>query len=312
MELEKISVLLVEDEPVARKIAERMLQNAGYRVKSAENGKEAWKLLSTEFFPIIITDWLMPEMDGVELCKLVRANEFPGYIFIVLLTSMDSQTDIIEGLESGADDYLTKPVDKAELIARLKTATRILELETKLKKANEEITQLSITDPLTGIYNRGHMVQQLTKELIRSGRYNRPYSIVLGDIDHFKKVNDTYGHLAGDTVIRGFVNCLRNSCRKDVDQLFRYGGEEFIISLPETTLENALLLAERIRKKVSEEVIYYSGTDIRITASFGVAGIHPNSVNSQLKQEAVIKLADEFLYKCKKEGRNKVAGGYLD
>lgn len=198
-------ILIAEDDPVSRKVLEKTLTKAGYEVVSVENGKKALEILNKRFFPIILTDWMMPEMDGLQLCRLTRQNRWPGYVFIILLTAKDSKDDIITGLEAGADDYLTKPFNHAELIARLKTGKRILELERSLTNANEEIRILSITDPLTGCYNRGYLTRRLPQEIKRARRYNRPLSVVLSDLDHFKSVNDTYGHQAGDLVLKKFA-----------------------------------------------------------------------------------------------------------
>jgi len=197
--------LLAEDNPVTRKLLEKTLHKAGYEVTSVENGRKALDLFKEKFFPIVLTDWMMPEMDGIELCKAIRKNGSDGYVFIVLLTSKDSKDDIVSGLEAGADDYLTKPSNRAELIARIKTGIRILELEGSLKKANEEIRILSITDYLTRSYNRLYLSERLPQEIVRARRYRHPLSLVLCDIDHFKSVNDTYGHQAGDKVLREFT-----------------------------------------------------------------------------------------------------------
>ena len=171
-------VLLAEDNPISRKMLEKILVKEGFEVTSVENGKEALALFREQFFPIVLTDWLMPEMEGPELCKAIRYEKSKGYVYIVLLTAKDSKDDIISGLESGADDYLTKPAHRAELVARLKNGIRILDLEKSLKKANEEIRILSITDPLTGIYNRGYLNERLPQEIKRSIRYKRSLSLI--------------------------------------------------------------------------------------------------------------------------------------
>ena len=240
-------ILLVEDNPISRKMLEKILVKEGFEVTLAENGKEALALFRKHFFPIVLTDWLMPEMEGPELCKAIRNEKPKGYVYIVLLTAKDSKDDIISGLESGADDYLTKPADRAELVARLKNGLRILDLEKSLKKANEEIRTLSITDSLTGIYNRGYLNERLPQEIKRSIRYKRSLSLILCDIDHFKSVNDNFGHVAGDTILKGFVDCITASIRDQIDWSARYGGEEFLVVLPETDFLGARHLAERLR-----------------------------------------------------------------
>ena len=278
-------------------------------VVSVENGQKALELFNDKFFPIVLTDWMMPEMDGLELCRAIRKNTYPGYVFIILLTAKDSKDDIIRGLRAGADDYLTKPFSHAELIARLNTGKRVLELERSLKDANEEIRILSITDPLTGTYNRGYMTERLPQEIKRARRYSRALSIILCDIDHFKKVNDTYGHLVGDRVLKDFAQCIRHSIRQDVDWTARYGGEEFLIVLPETDVNGASVMAERLKSELSQRVTETQGKQISITASFGVTGFGPDTPDEMISPEAMISKADKYLYQAKREGRNRAMGG---
>jgi diguanylate cyclase (GGDEF)-like protein len=301
-------ILIAEDNPVSLKLLEKTLTNAGYRVACVENGLKALELFKKKFFPIILSDWMMPEMDGVELCRAVRKTTSPGYVFIILLTGKDSKDDIITGLEAGADDYLTKPFNQAELIARLNTAKRILELEKSLKEASEEIRILSITDPLTGSYNRGYLTERLPQEIQRAKRYGHSLSLVLGDIDHFKKVNDSYGHRAGDLVLKEFVQCILNSIRVGSDWLVRYGGEEFLVVAPETSYSGVCVMAERLRQGIAKSVIKIDGKKISITASFGISGFDPISSDKKISPDALIELADKYLYQAKQEGRNRVKG----
>lgn len=304
-------ILLVEDNPTSQKMLEKILVKEGFAVTVAENGKEALALFKERFFPIVLTDWLMPEMDGPELCKAIRAEKPKGYVYIVLLTAKDSKDDIISGLESGADDYLTKPAHRAELIARLKNGLRILELEKSLKEANEEIRALSITDPLTGIYNRGYLNERLPQEIKRSIRYKRSISLILCDIDHFKSVNDKFGHVAGDTILKGFVGCITASIRDQIDWSARYGGEEFLIVLPETDFLGAKHLAERLRVVVSEKDHTIGDNEVRITASFGVSGFSPDTLKKNLLVDDMLNQVDKYLYKAKNGGRNRVEGTQL-
>ena len=311
--LEKqIPILIVEDDPVSRLLLEKILVKTGYEVATVTNGHEALESFSKKFFPIVLTDWIMPEMDGLELCRTIRKNISTGYVFIFLLTAMDSTDDMVAGLEAGADDYLTKPFNHAELIARLKTATRILDLEKSLKNANEEIRILSITDTLTKCYNRSFMDEQLPKELKRTIRYSRPISLVMLDIDHFKRVNDTYGHQAGDKVLKELVRSINRSIRSDIDWVARYGGEEFLVVFPETDFEKAAVLAERLRRAISEKTVKIKAEEVRITASFGVSGFRSSTPPRVVSHEAMISLADEALYKAKREGRNRVIGRAID
>lgn len=301
-------ILIAEDNPVSRKLMEMTLRQAGYVVVSAEDGQEALAVFKERFFPIILTDLEMPKMDGLELCRAIRENPAEGYVYIFLITARDSKEDIIVGLEAGADDYLTKPFDRSELIARLKTALRVLELEKSLKDAYEKIRLLSITDKLTGCYNRTYMDEYLAKEIARATRYHRPVSLVMADIDYFKRVNDTHGHQAGDLILKNFVLSVKEGLRKDVDWIARYGGEEFLMVLPETDFKNAMSSAERLRRIVSERLTSYHEKEIRITASFGVVGFDPSEKNKNIPYEAIIDQADKSLYQAKDEGRNRVRG----
>ena len=301
-------ILIAEDNPVSRKLMEVTLRQSGYEVVSAGDGREALALFKERFFPIILTDLEMPEMDGLQLCRAIRGNPAEGYVYIFLITARDSKKDIIVGLEAGADDYLTKPFDRSELIARLKTALRVLELEKSLKDAYEKIRLLSITDKLTGCYNRTYMDEYLAKEITRAIRYHRPVSLVMADIDYFKRVNDTYGHQAGDLILKNFVLSMREGLRKDVDWIARYGGEEFLMVMPETNFKNAMSSAERLRRIVSERLTPYNEKEIRITASFGVVGFDPSAKIKSIPYEAIIDQADKALYQAKDEGRNRVRG----
>jgi len=302
-------VLVVEDDPVSRMLLEITLRKAHHEVVSAKNGQEALACFRDRFFPIVFTDWMMPEMDGLELCRKIRETVTEGYVFIFLLTARDSREDMVAGLEAGADDYLTKPFDQAELFARLKTAVRILNLEKSLKEANEAIRVLSITDVLTGCYNRTFMDQHLSSELLRSVRYGHAISVVMADIDHFKMINDTYGHQAGDHALKAFVETIGTGIRSGVDWIARYGGEEFLLVLPETTVDSAQVLAERLRSAIADRVVSYHGKEIRMTASFGVTGFREGQQKTEthdLSHETLIRIADQCLYQAKQVGRNQV------
>ncbi len=304
-------ILLVEDNPVSRKVVEKILVKAGHDVTTAETGREALALFKKKFFPIVLTDWMMPEVDGLELCRIIRNTSSEGYVYIILLTARDSKDDIVTGLKAGADDYLNKPISPPELIARLNTGLRVLELEKSLKAANEEIRALSITDPLTGCLNRGYMNEHLPEEIKRSKRYNRALVLIMCDIDHFKRVNDTYGHQAGDLVLTEFAKQIRETLREDIDWVVRYGGEEFLVVLPETEFRGGCSMAERLRTTISLPELKVRGNKIRVTASFGVIGFDPIGADDKITMDDMIARADEYLYQAKAEGRNRVCAGRL-
>ncbi len=304
-------ILLAEDDPISRRLFERILVKEGFSVTTVENGRKALELSRQQFFPIVLTDWKMPEMEGPELCLAIRKENPDRYVFIIMLTSKGTKDDIISGLSAGADDYLTKPTHYAELVARIKTGIRILELEKSLKAAADEIHLLSITDPLTGIYNRGYINERLPQEIRRAKRYGRDLSLLMCDIDHFKKVNDTHGHLAGDSVLKKFVRCLTSVIRQQVEWAGRYGGEEFIVVLPETDLAGAMAVAERLRETIQKCETKVEGFTISITASFGVTGFSPRDWKEGVKPEALLQLADILLYEAKEAGRDQVKGRLL-
>jgi diguanylate cyclase (GGDEF)-like protein len=302
-------ILVAEDNQSSRRLLEKTLAKAGYDVLAVENGRQALEAIDRKFFPLVLTDWMMPELNGLELCKAIRKRSGQGYVFIILLTARDSKCDIVTGLEAGADDYLTKPFSRSELIARLNCGVRILELERSLMQANEEIRFLSITDPLTRCYNRGYICERLPQEIKRAIRYDRPLSLMLCDIDHFKKVNDIYGHQAGDELLKEFVEFIKSSIRKDVDWLARYGGEEFLIVLPETKLSSAVRVAQRLRRILAAKKTKVDGGELSITASFGVTGFDAIFRKDEILPDIMIRHADQCLYRAKKSGRNRVRAG---
>ena len=300
-------VLLVDDEPTQRLITARLLKRAGYQVETAQNGKEALEKLTNAAgqFQLLVTDWEMPEMDGVALCRAVRTQHSAAYVYTILLTSRDAIEHLVAGLQAGADDYLTKPVLEPELLARLNTGKRIVTLERSLRAANEENRRLSVTDALTGAFNRRHLMEQVPIEIDRSARYGHPLSILMCDVDHFKKINDTYGHQAGDEVLKCVVALLRQKIRT-VDWIARYGGEEFVIVLPETEFTNAVKVAETLRAALAEQVIEFENTKLTVTASFGVTGWNTN-VPADGSVDAMVARCDACVYESKAGGRNRVS-----
>jgi two-component system, cell cycle response regulator len=305
------SILLVEDEPTTRLMTSRQLKRAGYEVEVVGNGSEALAMLRKRFFPMMLTDWDMPEMNGVALCRAVREMPLEGYVYTILLTAREAKADVIEGLAAGADDYLIKPPDDDELRARLNTGRRILKLEQSLRAASRRIHLLSITDPLTDTYNRRYLMEQLPLEIERACRYHRPLSVVMCDADHFKNVNDSHGHQAGDEVLKGFARLLLGSTRRDIDWVARYGGEEFLIVLPETCVADAMIFAEKMRALIAAHPFEITDATLNVSASFGVAGSDSLKRCDAVSVDRLIGYADACLYRSKEMGRNRITGKAL-
>jgi two-component system, cell cycle response regulator len=293
-----LKILIVEDEPVSKRLLEVTLRKWNYEVVTTSDGREAWQLLQGPEAPnLVISDWMMPDMDGLELCKRIRESERPGYTYLILLTSKGRKEDLIKGLEAGADDYLIKPFDHEELRIRIKIGERIISLERR-------ILQLANTDSLTGVLNRRAFMERLQIEVDRALREDSPLSIVLADLDHFKSINDQYGHQTGDLVLQKFAEQLCALSRQ-YDFVGRYGGEEFTICFPGLDASNVALVAERMRRNVENLEIPISNPSqfIRFTASFGTASLcreYEEPLN------ALIARADETMYMAKREGRNCV------
>lgn len=298
-------ILLVDDEPTQRLIMARLLKRAGFQVETAANGREALSKIASGDYQLMITDWEMPEMDGIALCSALRNSEDQAYIYIILLTARDSIEHVVTGLQAGADDYLTKPVIEPELIARLNTGKRIVTLERSLRTANEENRRLSITDALTGACNRRYLMEQLPREIDRAARYGRQLSVIMCDVDHFKKINDTHGHLIGDEVLKWFVQSMQQSVRAS-DWVARYGGEEFVIVLPETNVANAGVAAEHLREQISAGPFECKEASFPVTASFGVSGWHER-VPQGSTVDALLSKCDTGVYASKAGGRNRVS-----
>jgi diguanylate cyclase (GGDEF)-like protein len=277
-------------------------------VDAVGDGAEALDKMTKRYYPILVTDWEMPGMDGVALCKAVRNMQLDGYVYALLLTARDAKEHIIAGLEAGADDYLVKPVHERELIARLNAGRRILALEHSLRAANQRNRILSITDALTGAYNRRYLMEQLPREVERCRRYAYPLSVIMFDIDHFKLINDEMGHAAGDDVLQQFVARVQRSIRSNSDWIARYGGEEFLMVLPETEFKAGMFVAEKIRSLIGGSTFVTRVGDTPVTASFGVAATGPSGPDLLLKVEGLIKAADLCLYQSKQQGRDRTTG----
>jgi len=299
-------ILLVLSDSATRLLISRQLERLGYAVIAASNGNDALDILEKRFIPFLLTDWDMPDMSGVELCKAVREMPLEGYVYSILLNARESKGNVLAGLAAGADDYLAKPPDDNELRARINTGRRILKLEQSLRVANKRIHQLLITDALTTAYNRRYLMDHLPQEIERARRYARPLSVALCDIDHFKNINENYGHQIGDRVLRSLSTLIMSHLRKDIDWVVRHGGEEFLIVLPETQLANAVAVAEKIRLAIASHAFEIFGVTINVTLSFGVAGYHSVSAPDDTAIDVLIADADDCLHRAKDAGRNRV------
>ena len=298
-------ILIADDSIVSRHLLDATLRKWGYDVVVACDGNEAWQILESPDAPkMAILDWMMPGMTGPEVCRKVRenTNDKDIYTYILLLSSKSQREDLIEGMESGADDYLTKPFDQHELKVRLRPGIRIIELQQELISAREELREQASKDFLTRIWNRSSILDIFQRELLRGGREKRPVGLVLADLDHFKAVNDTYGHFAGDAVLREFVRRMGGAIRS-YDSIGRYGGEEFLIVLPGCDEELTGKQAERMRAALANEPMSFNEESRVITCSYGATAWMPGAAADE---ETLIRIADDALYRAKRQGRNRV------
>jgi diguanylate cyclase (GGDEF)-like protein len=299
-----MKILIVEDDSGSRRLIKVRLLAAGYEVVEAEDGQMAWELFQREPFQLVITDWMMPRLDGPGLIQCIRSSSQKSYTYIIMLTAIDDKPKVVMGLESGADEYLTKPFDSMELIARVASGERIIKLEEQLTLANRKMEILAMYDGLTGLFNRRAIEEHAEAELGLAQRKERPLSIILLDIDHFKNFNDQYGHKSGDYILRQLAQILTENLRQ-YDRAGRWGGDEFILILPETQISEAVMVAERLRIKTSEtKLSLENGEQISMQISLGVAcvsGHYPPLIK-------FIDAADQALYQAKQSSRNRVCG----
>lgn len=296
-------VLLVDDDELVLARLEGLITEAGFKVSTALDAKAALASLKKTFTPIVITDRNMPGMDGLELCRHIRQRTWPGYVYLLLLTVQDAEEDILGGLDAGADDYLSKRTSATQLIARLRTARRILTLEYSLKGALEEKNRMAMTDMLTGAHNRRYFMRHLDRELKRMQRFGGNLSLLALDIDFFKRINDRYGHAAGDAVLQEFVRRIAERLRPGLDWCARIGGEEFVVVLSETDLKGAGAIAEKLRLAVSGAPMRAGNDIIEATVSIGVSTLKPGGQDTV---ESLLSVADDCLYISKEKGRNRV------
>jgi two-component system chemotaxis response regulator CheY len=300
------SVLLVDDDELVLAHLAQLVQAAGFELHTAGDGAAALDFLAQQFTPIVITDLKMPGMDGLALCRAIRQQTWPGYVYVLLLTIQDGESDILAGLAAGADDYLSKRTSSAQLVARLRTAQRILGLEQALKAELEEKRRQSLTDPLTGANNRRYFDRQLHHDFKRTQRGGGPLSLLMLDVDHFKRINDQHGHAAGDSVLQEVVQRIRQSLTRETDWCARIGGEEFVIVLADTALAGAAQVAERIRQAIAGVPIVTNSTAIGVTASIGVVDFQPTADRESASVASLLEQLDANMYLSKQNGRNRV------
>jgi two-component system cell cycle response regulator len=295
-------ILVAEDDPISRRVLQLFLEKWNYQVVVATDGLEALRILEADGSPsLAILDWMMPGMEGPEVCRRVRLRVGQPYVYILLLTARSLKEDLLRGLALGADDYLTKPLDAPELRARLHVGQRILDLQRNLIATREELRFRATYDALTGLSNRGAILEALGREHSRRAREGGTFGIILADLDHFKAVNDTYGHASGDEVLKETARRM-SACVRHYDIVGRYGGEEFLVVVPSSDRTNTMGLAERMRLAIESQPVHVGQEQISVTASFGVTVC----ADDHHELTAMLRVADEALYRTKRAGRNRV------
>ena len=299
-----MQALVVEDSAVFRKLIGDHLRSWGFGVTLATTGSEAWQILQQPDSPkLVLLDWVLPDLDGIELCKRIRKAGSSGpYVYVILLTSNEGRQNMLDAMQAGADDYLVKPFDELELKARLLVGKRILDLQEELVSARESMRHAATHDSLTGLMNRGEILAMLERELERARRRHIPVGVILGDIDHFKNVNDTLGHLFGDEALREVCRRLRSQLRV-YDGVGRYGGEEFLLILPDCDLADAVARANELRETIARTPVVWSGQEKLVTMSMGVA---VSVCDGKNEMEVLLNQADAGLYAAKEKGRNRI------
>jgi two-component system cell cycle response regulator len=299
---QRIKVLVADDSAVSRKLVELTLSEKQYSLIFAKSGRETLKLFAEHHPAIVIIDWMMPDLTGIEICQHIRSRSHASYTYIMLLTGMSAKESVVEGLAAGADDYLTKPFDQEELRARAGVGLRIIELQREIEAKNLLLKELALTDALTGLPNRRAIEDWATRQLSGAARYGFSFWVALADLDHFKTVNDTHGHDAGDTVLKAFSEILRSNSRHS-DICGRIGGEEFLLILTHATEENAKGAIDRVRAELEATKFNFDGSSLTVTASFGLAGFTGTRAPDFNR---LVSQADAALYSAKRHGRNRL------
>jgi two-component system, cell cycle response regulator len=296
-------ILIAEDDAVSRRLLEAKLVKWGYDVVVAKTGDEAWAALRKEDAPrLAILDWMMPGIDGVTLCRKVRTEIWEPYTYIILLTALCRDEDLVTGMDAGADDYITKPFKANELRVRLRAGRRIIELQNELIEAREVLREQATHDPLTGLWNHGEILRILSRQLSRAEREGWDVSVIMADLDHFKKVNDIHGHMAGDAVLRLTARRMLSQVR-DYDYIGRYGGEEFMVVLPGCDFEKTGIIAERLCQCIGGKSMDIPDGMIPVTISLGVV---TTCKGNTYDADTLVQAADLALYRAKENGRNRV------
>jgi two-component system cell cycle response regulator len=295
-------VLVVDDSPVARKLVEHALPPHEHKLIFAKTGLEALDLFDKHRPSLVITDWLMPDLSGMELCQRIRAGFKGTYAYIILLTGVSEKCELVKALQAGADDYLTKPFHPDELLARAGVGRRMVELHRVIEAKNLQLEQMALTDELTGLPNRRAIKDWAKRQISGAKRHGFSIWVVIADLDHFKYVNDTHGHEAGDTVLKTFGEILQTHTRQ-CDMCARIGGEEFLLVLTHVAQEGAQLVINRIRERFHAQTFLFGNREVVVTASFGITGIH---LGESQDLDRLIAQADKALYEAKRLGRNRV------
>jgi two-component system chemotaxis response regulator CheY len=297
-------VIIADDDPVQRWLLRENLSQSGYDVIETADGQAAWDALQDDTVQVVVTNWMMPGIDGLDLIRQIRTARLERYIYVILLTARNTKLDVVDGLEAGADDYLIKPFDPNELLARVAISKRILQLEASLREARDHERTLARHDSLTGLFNRRAIYEHAEAELARADREDSPISLILLDIDYFKEVNDHHGHLIGDQTLYLIAATISRN-KRPFDWFGRWGGEEFLMVLPNTNLQEACQVAERIRASVSEvNLPLPGGRSFRRTISLGVTSAPAMSLSSL---DILLQQADSMLLLAKERGRNQIS-----
>ena len=295
-------VLVVDDSPVYRKLVEQVLSGEPYSLLFASNGAEAVDLYQRHSPCIVITDWMMPDFSGLELCERIRADNTRPYTYIILMTSNIEKGNVVKGLQAGADDYLTKPFDPGEMLARIGVGRRITDLNREIALKSQKLEEAARTDPLTRLPNRRAIEDWTGRQLRGAARHGYWLWVVLGDIDCFKTINDTFGHDAGDIVLKTFADILNKNTRAS-DISGRLGGDEFLLVITHVDPKQVEATVNRFREQFAALSFPFQGQSVSVTASFGVAGFHSKDA---AEFSALVRKADQMLYEAKRAGRNLV------